>query len=299
MRREWLERDYYEILGVGRNASAKEVKKAYRKLAQTYHPDANPDDADAERKFKDINEAYDVIGDADQRKEYDQVRDAFSRGEFVGGPGGRAQYVRFEDLGDFFSGDVGDLLGGFFGRGGPRAAPGQDYTADLNLTFHEAIGGVTKTVAANGRSTKVKVPAGIADGATVKVKGKGGPGHNGGPPGDLYVRVHVAGHPIFGRSGSNLRVTVPISFAEAVLGAEIDVPTLEGRVRLRVPPGTRTGKTFRVKGKGVARPRGGVGDLLVKVEVDVPAELSEEERELLERLRRYDDGRNPRAHLGV
>ena len=305
MRREWSEKDYYAVLGVPRSASDKDVKKAFRKLAQKYHPDTNPDDPASEAKFKDVNEAYEVLGDAEQRKEYDQFRDAFARGEFVGGPGGGAQYVRMEDLGDLFGGmgtgagggNLNDLLGGMFG-GGPRASAGQDVSTDVALSFHEGISGVTKMVSFNGSSTKVKIPAGVADGATVKVRGKGGPGYNGGPAGDLYVRVKVAGHPIFSRTGADLRVTVPISYTEAALGAEIDVPTLERTVRLKVPAGTTTGKVFRIKGKGVKTTKR-QGDLLVRVEVEVPAHLDGDEKELLEQLRRYEEKRNPRGHLGV
>jgi molecular chaperone DnaJ len=302
MRREWADKDYYSVLGVARNASDKEIKKAFRKLAQKYHPDANPDNVAAEAKFKDINEANEVLGDPAQRQEYDQFRAAFARGEFVGGPGGGAQYVRMEDLGDLFgaggAGGIDDLLGSVFGRSGPRATAGHDVSADISLSFHDAIAGVTRVVSYNGGSAKVKIPAGVADGATVKVRGKGGPGFNGGRPGDLYVRVKVAGHPIFGRNGANLLVNVPISYTEAALGAEIAVPTLEGSVRLKVPAGTTTGKTFRITGKGIAT-TARTGDLMVTVEVDVPGEIEDEERELLEQLRRYDEKRNPRSHLGL
>jgi molecular chaperone DnaJ len=302
MRREWADKDYYSVLGVARTASDKEIKKAFRKLAQKYHPDANPDDASAEAKFKDINEANEVLGDPAQRQEYDRFRDAFARGEFVGGPGGGAQYVRMEDLGDLFggsgAGSINDLLGSVFGRSGPRATAGHDVSADISLTFHEAVAGVTRAVSHNGGSTKVKLPAGVADGATVKVRGKGGPGFNGGPPGDLYVRVKVGGHPIFGRNGANLVVNVPISYTEAALGAEIAVPTLDGSVRLKVPAGTTTGKTFRVTGKGITT-TDRTGDLMVTVEVDVPDQLEDEEKELLEQLRIYEEKRSPRSHLGL
>jgi molecular chaperone DnaJ len=302
MRREWADKDYYSVLGVSRSAGDKEIKKAFRKLAQKYHPDANPDDPQAESRFKDINEAYEVLGDADQRKEYDQFRDAFARGEFVGAPGGGAQYVRMEDLGDLFGsggGSINDLLGSMFGgTRGPRSSAGQDLSADVSLTFHEAISGVTRTVTSNGGTAKVKIPAGVADAATVKVAGKGAPGFNGGPPGDLYVRVRVAGHPIFGRTGADLRVTVPLTYTEAALGAEIEVPTLDGTVRLKVPAGTTHGKTFRVAGKGITT-KVRQGDLLVKVHVEVPSDVGDDERELLEQLRRYEEKRNPRGHLGA
>ena len=298
MRREWLEKDYYGALDVGREASDKDIKKAYRKLTQKYHPDANPDDVSAEEKFKEITEAYDVLGNHDKRREYDETRDAFSRGEFVGGPGGSAQYVRMEDVGDFLSGDVSDLLGGLFGSGGRGAVKGRDLSTDLHLTFHEAISGVTKSVTGASGPVKAKIPPGVSDGTTIRLRGKGSPGSNGAPSGDLFVRIQVAGHPIFGRSGHNLRVTVPITYAEAALGGEIEVPTLDGQVKLRIPPGTTTGKTFRVRSKGVAS-GGKTGDLLATVEVTVPHDLSSQEEQLLERLREYDKQRNPRAHLGV
>ncbi|MDH3425390.1 MAG: DnaJ domain-containing protein [Acidimicrobiia bacterium] len=300
MRREWLEKDYYSTLSVGRDASEKDIKKAFRKLAQQHHPDANPDNEEAERKFKEANEAYEVLGNPQQRKEYDEARDAFSRGEFVGAPGGGNQYVRVEDMGDFMSGGLGDLLGGLFGQGGGGAfrSQGRDVSTDLNLTFHESISGVTKAITGASGQVRVKVPAGVADGATIKVRAKGVPGSNGGQPGDLYVRVHVAGHPIFRRSGANLRVKVPITYAEAALGAEIDVPTLGDPVKVRVPAGSTTGKTFRVRGKGVST-KEMIGDLLVTVEVAVPKDLSPEEQNLLEQLRSHDKTRNPRSHLGV
>ena len=306
MRKEWLDTDFYAVLGVSKSASEKEIKKAYRKLAQKYHPDTNQGDAEAERKFKELNEAYDVIGDPEQRKEYDHVRDM---GYFVGGPGGGQQYVRVEDLfagaGGGFSGGsrMEDVLGGFgdiFGRGAgqPRPQQGRDITAEVTLSFHQAVAGVTRELNVSGSKVKVRIPQGIDDGAKVKVRGRGEPGYNGGPAGDLFVRVRVGSHPVFGRSGLNLSITVPITFVEAALGADINVPTLDGKVRLRVPPGTPSGKTFRVTGKGVASEKR-AGDLMVTVEVVVPTHLTDEQRALVEKLR--DDGQldNPRSHLGV
>ncbi len=306
MRKEWLETDYYATLGVPKTASDKDLKKAYRKLAQKYHPDKNPDDAAAELKFKEINEAYDVLGDPEQRKEYDHVREM---GYFVGGPGGGQQYVRVEDLfgggarrGGGGFGGIEDLLGGFgdlFGRTAaqPRPQPGRDVTAEVSLSFHEAISGTTRTITVDGSTVKVKIPAGIDDGGRVRVRGRGESGSNGGPPGDLFVKVHAGSHPVFGRSGRNLLITVPVTFAEAALGAEINVPTLDGKVRLRVPAGTQSGKTFRVTGKGVASTKT-TGDLLVTIEVVVPKDLTDDQRSLLEQFRdsTVDD---PRAHLGV
>jgi molecular chaperone DnaJ len=299
-RREWLEKDYYEVLGVDRNASAAEIKKAYRKLAQQNHPDSNPDDPAAEQRFKDASEAYSVLSDKETRVEYDQTRDAFARGAYAGGPGGGTQYVTVEDLGD-----IGDLFGGFGGLsdlfGGARRAArprtGADTEAEVRLSFHEAVQGATRTVSIGGREVTVRIPPGVRDGGRVRVKGKGRPGAGGGAAGDLYVTVHTAGHPIFERDGTNLKVSVPISFTEAALGADVTAPTLEGTVTLKVPPGTQAGKTFRVSGKGIATPSGS-GDLLVTVDVAVPEKLSEEERSLLERLRDLES-ENPRAHLGV
>jgi molecular chaperone DnaJ len=304
VRREWLEKDYYGVLGVDRAATTGDIKKAYRKLAQRYHPDNNPDDTAAETRFREVTEAYDVLADPKARAEYDQARDAFSRGAWAGGPGGRTQYVRVDDVGD-----LGDLLGGLggfgglgdlFGRGRAGSGPrkGADVETDLSLSFHEGVAGATKTVQAGGRSVQVKVPPGIENGARIRLRGKGGPGEDGGPAGDLYVRVHVAPHPIFRRAGKNLEVEVPITFTEAALGARIAVPTLDGKVTLKIPPGTPPGKTFRVTGKGVATPKG-TGDLLVTVTVEVPETLSAEQRELLTRLADLDEQSNPRKHLGV
>jgi molecular chaperone DnaJ len=305
MRREWLEKDYYQTLGVDPGASEKDIKKAYRKLAQQYHPDNNPGDDDAEAKFKDISEAYATLSDAEDRKQYDAARDAVRRGTFTGGPGGGAQYVRIDDLGDLgdlfgggMFGGLGDLFG-FSGRS-TRPAPqrGRDREAEVSLTFHEAIAGVTKKIEADGRRVKVKIPAGIEDGARIRVRGKGWPGSAGGPAGDLYVRIHTGTHPIFERRGADLRVDVPVSFSEAALGANITAPTLNGKVTLRMPPGTPNGKTFRVKGRGISTPKR-TGDLLVTVEVQVPGHLDEDARSLLERLRDLEADQNPRAHLGV
>jgi len=313
MRKEWLEKDYYATLGVSKDAPQKEIKKAFRKLAREFHPDNNPDDAVAEARFKEINEAYDTLSDEDERKEYDHVREM---GYFVGDQGGHQQYVRVEDVfgGGMGGGGFQDLLGGLgdlFGQGGgggggggggrrqqPRPMAGQSLQSDLSLTFHEALAGPTKTIGIDGRTVKVKVPQGIADGTKVRLKGKGGPGANGGPAGDLFVRVHVASHPIFGRSGKrDLTINVPVTFAEAALGAVIQIPTLDGDTKIRVPAGTQGGTTMKVSGKGVETSNG-PGDLLVTLTVNIPIDLSDKQRELLEALR-DDASENPREHLGV
>lgn len=304
MRKEWLEKDYYATLGVSKNASDKEIKKAFRKLAREFHPDNNPGDAVAEARFKEVNEAYDTLSDADDRKEYDHVREM---GYFVGDQGGHQQYVRVEDVfgGGMGGGGFQDLLGGLgdiFGQGArrqqPRPMAGRNLQSDLSLSFHEALAGPTKTVGIDGRTVKVKVPQGIADGTKVRLKGKGEPGANGGPAGDLFVRVHVASHPVFGRSGKrDLTIAVPVTFAEAALGAVIQIPTLDGDTKIRVPAGTQGGTTMKVSGKGVETSNGS-GDLLVTIEVTVPTDLSDTQRELLETFR-DDAPENPREHLGV
>lgn len=303
MRKEWLERDYYKTLGVEKDASDKAIKKAFRRLAQQNHPDANKDDATAEARFKDINEAYDVLGDSERRAEYDKVR---AMGYFAGGTGAPGQpQVRVEDLfGGAAGGSPFDLFGGLgdiFGRQTTsRRTPGRDLTTELGLTFHQAVSGVTRDMSIDGQTVKVKIPKGVADGTRIRVKGKGASGSMGGPPGDLYVVVNVGTHPIFERSGRrDLRLTAPITFVEAALGADITVPTLDGTVKLRIPPGTPHGKTFRVAGRGVADSRDTTGDLLVVVEITVPSKLTDEQKTLLEKFRDNDPDGDPRAHLGV
>jgi molecular chaperone DnaJ len=370
--REWFEKDYYRILGVPDTASAKEIKSAYRKLSRQYHPDANEGESGAEERFKEISAAYDVVGDPGKRKEYDEVRRLGpAAAGFPGGGGGPGGFT-FTD-----GGDLGDLLGGLFGRGGAvrrggarGAGPhrGQDLETELHLTFEDAAAGVTTSVhltseapcstchgsgAKEGtaphtcancggqgvvsdnqglfsfsspcpvcggrgvtiddpcstcrgtgverrpREVKLRVPAGVDELQRIRLKGRGGPGRNGGPPGDLYVIVRVSSHPLFGRKGKDLTLAVPITYPEAALGADITVPTLSGPpVTLRVPAGTRSGRTFRVKGKGVPAAKG-AGDLLVSVEVAVPSKLSGAERKAVEALQAASNGESPRAHLGV
>jgi len=359
--REWFEKDYYKVLGVADNATEKEIKSAYRRLSKQHHPDSGGD----EETFKEVSAAFDVVGDPEKRKEYDEVRrlgpvgNAFSGG--AGGPGFSQGSFRIDDL--------GDLFGGLFNRGRGRgpAGPqrGADLEAELHLAFLDAINGVTTTVnltsdaacntcggtgAAPGtapvicstcggrgvldenqglfsfsqpcrtcggtgmrvetpcptchgsgverrpRQVKVRIPAGVDDGQRIRLKGKGAAGLNGGPAGDLYVVVRVGSHPLFGRKGRNLTITVPITFPEAALGATVTVPTLGDPVTLRIPAGTNSGKTFRVRGRGVPMSKG-AGDLLVTVDVKVPEQLSDTERELVEKL--AAEVESPRRHLGV
>ena len=304
MRKEWMEKDYYAALGVAKDASQKDIKKAFRKLAREFHPDTNPGDDVAETRFKEINEAYDTIGSEDTRREYDHAREM---GYFVGGPAGGQQYVRVEDLlGEGFRGGASaqDLFGGLqdlFGgaRRQPRAPKGRDASGAISLSFHEALSGPTKEFTIGSRSVKVKIPMGVANGTKVRVKGRGQPGTNGGPAGDLYVEVQVAEHPIFGRSGrKDLTLTVPVTYAEAALGAVVSVPTLDGTTKIKIPPGTQPGTTMKLSGKGVEL-KNSTGDLLVTIDVAVPTDLSEDEKTALEALRDAESEWNPRSHFGV
>ena len=296
--REWLERDYYKTLGVSSTASKDEIKKAYRKLAQQYHPDTNKGDAAAEARFKEISEAYAVLGNDDKRKEYDEMR-RYGGGGFgfrPGGPGRGGRNVRV-DIGDLFGGngvDLGDLFGGFGFRGPQKGA---DAEAEVVLSFEQAVEGTTIELASG---TKVRIPPAVTDGTRIRVSGKGAPGPQGAEPGDLYVNVRVRPHPVFtqGRDG-DLTVEVPVTFPEAALGANVVVPTLDGHVTVKVPPGTQHGRMLRVRGKGGPRasgPHPPRGDLLVKIGVEVPRKLSRKEREALERFAEVHEA-SPRAHL--
>ncbi|MEX2660079.1 MAG: molecular chaperone DnaJ [Acidimicrobiales bacterium] len=373
--REWFEKDYYKALGVDSSADQRAITRAYRKLARETHPDTNPGKED---RFKEVSAAYDVVGDPERRKEYDQVRsrgpvgNPFGGGAGAGtGPFGGGAGFRVDDLGD-----LGDVLGGIFGRGrgrpgatrptGPKR--GTDLETELHLSFVDAVNGITTTVhltseapcstcSGSGaepgtapitcpvcggrgvtddnqglfsfsspctrcggrgriveqpchtcrgtgterrpRAVKVRIPSGVEHGQRIRLKGRGTPGRDGGPAGDLFVVVLVGSHPLFGRRGKDLTLSVPITFPEAALGAEVTVPTLDGpTVTLRVPPGTRSGRTFRVRGRGVPDPSG-AGDLLVTVDVAVPVTLSDAEREAVEALASASaaDGASPRAHL--
>jgi molecular chaperone DnaJ len=281
--RAWFEKDFYAVLGVPEGAPADEIKRAYKKIARQYHPDRNPGDSSAEEKMKDASEAYDVLSDAKKREEYDQMR-RMSRSGYAGGaPGaGWQSNVRYEDI-PF---DIEDLLGGMFGgraRGGNGRRRASDVEVVARISFDDAMKGVELPVRVGGvggagAEFKVRVPAGIQNGARIRARGRGGEG------GDLYVRVEVAPHPVFGREGADLTVTVAISYADAVLGTTIEAPALDGKVKLKVPAGTAPGTTLRARGKGAPKPGGGRGDLLVTLQVEVPKHPSKEERELIEQL---------------
>lgn len=299
VKREWFDHDYYAVLGVAESASHAEITKAYRKLARTHHPDKNPGDAAAEDRFKEISAAYDVIGDEKTRADYDQARRMGPMGGFGRGGGGGAGGFDFngQDLGDL-SGLLGNMFGGGFGdQGRPRARKGRDQEARLSISFDEAMRGTTTTLSlsdnSGDRSMKVRIPSGVESGQRIRLRGKGGHGN---PPGDLYVIVAVEDHALFGRDGKRLTLSVPITFVEAALGADIEVPTYAGSpVTVRIPAGTQHGRTLRVRGAGVSTDDGD-GDLLVTVTVAVPANLSPKERDALETLAALSD-ESPRRHL--
>ena len=381
--KDWLEKDYYKILGVSKDAKPEEIKKAFRKIARENHPDAKPGDKKAEAKFKEASEANSVLSDPKKRKEYDEQRSLFGSGfRFpgaggtrpggFGAPGGPSMEDLFRNA---TSGnqDISDLFGGLFGGTTSRRTTrnprrGTDIEGEVSIDFTQAVEGTTvamQTVSdapcsscrgtgakagtvpkvcttcqgsgmkesqtsggfaiaepcpdcrgrglvvddpcpdcsgsGRARSTntmQVRVPAGVTDGQRIRIKGKGGAGENGGPPGDLYVLVNVRPHPVFGRKGDNLTLVVPVTFPEAALGADIEVPTLNGpRVRLRIPAGTPNGRTFRVRGKGVRKANGDHGDLLVTVDVQVPSSLSAEAEAALRHYADVAGSGNPRAGL--
>ncbi|MEV4686546.1 DnaJ C-terminal domain-containing protein [Microbacterium sp. LWH3-1.2] len=322
---DWFDKDFYSVLGVSKDVSEADLKKTYRKLARKYHPDSNQGDAAAEAKFKEVSEAYAVLSDAEQRKEYDQIRAMGSGARFTaGGQGGAggfedvfsmfnqgrgARYQSAEDFDDIFamfnqqqggsgfgSGRFGQPSGGYRGFGGPTR--GADVTARTTIDFVTATRGETITLQGeDGKPFKVKIPAGVADGQKIRLRGRGRHSPDGGENGDIVVQVTVRPHPVFTRDGLNLRVTVPVTFTEAALGATIEVPTLGGDpVRLRVAPGTPSGRVLRVKGRGVETAKG-TGDLLAEVQVAVPSHLDEAAREALERFQSLEPKENPRADL--
>lgn len=380
--RDYAEKDYYKTLGVSRDASQDEISKAYRKLARRYHPDANPDDPNAEDQFKEISEAYQVLSDSEKRQEYDRIRDMVESGAFASGGdpfGGMGGFARAGSAGGMGGMDLGDLLGGLFGEAGPsgaggaqgrrRSAAGQrgrDAETTLTLSFDDAMAGVTTTLQVAGRAAcdtcggsgakpgtspvpcsacggrgqvlsdqglfsfaqtctvcggqgmritdpcgtcggsgvvsttrrvRARIPAGVKDGARIRLKGKGEPGPRGGPAGDLYVKVRVQPHELFGRRGDDLTLTVPVTFAEATLGTTLRVPTREGEVSVKVPAGTPSGKRLRVRGHGAPKSGGGHGDLLVTVEIHVPKNLTKTQKKLLQDFADTEDPEELRAHL--
>jgi len=292
---DWIEKDFYKILGVTKGVSDADLKKAYRKLAKANHPDLHPGDHAAESRFKDISEAYDVLSDVTERKEYDAVRAMGGGARFqAGGRGG--QGGGFEDVfSNFFGG--GGFPGGGFGGGGFAPQRGQDLTTSSSVDFIDSIHGTNIKLTISGKPVTLKVPAGIQDGQKLKLKGKGQPSPNGGQAGDLVVTIKVRPHPVFTRDGDNVRVVVPVTFAEAVLGAIISVPVLGGEpVKLKVAPGTPNGRTLRVKGKGVQH-ESHQGDLLASVDILVPNRISKKAEEALRAFDNEIPVEDPRATL--
>ena len=313
-------KDYYKMLGVERNATEEVIKKSYRKLARKYHPDVSKE-KNAEEKFKEVQEAYDVVGDAEKRKAYDEMgyyqpgqdfrpppdwQQQFRTGN-AGGQGG------FQDLGDIDLSDLFSGLGRGFGggqRGGSMRMPGQDFEVTAHLSVEEVARGLEievpiagTEVDSNGqlrRSTKnvkVRIPKGATDGQRLRVPGQGGPGRGGGPNGDLYVNIQLRPHDLFKVSGHDLYLELPVAPWEAALGAEIEVPTLDGRITLKVPPGSRAGQKLRLRSKGLPRPGGGEGDLFAVLQIVTPSAIGDREKELYRELQNASKF-NPRAHFG-
>lgn len=293
---DWFDKDFYAILGVSKDAPEAEIKKVYRKLARQYHPDSNPGDAKAEAKFKEISEAFSVLSDAEQRKEYDAVRAMGGGARFTAGGQGAGG---FEDVfSNLFGGGGRGFPGGFGGGFDFGPTPGVDLTARTSIDFIDSIKGATIKLSLQGMEPlNVKIPAGVQDGQKIKLRGKGRPSPNGGPSGDLIVTVRVKPHPVFTRDGANLRVTVPVTFTEAALGATISVPTLGGEpVKLKIHPGIPNGRVLRIKGRGVDAGNTR-GDLLATVEVAVPSHLSEKAKKALQEFEEVMPKDDPRADL--
>ena len=348
---DWLDKDFYKVLGVDKDADQETIRKAYRKLARKWHPDQNPGDAAAEAKFKDIGEAYNVLSDAKQREQYDAIRSMAGGGaRFTGAPGGGGGGAAgFEDIfGSMFGGGGGDggrvrfstnggpgfddILSNLFGGGqatggagyggaggaGAGANPfggfgggsgggspfgsagptqGADLHASTSLSFRQALEGTTVRMTVEGSSMTVRIPEGVRDGQKIRLRGKGRPGSGGGAPGDLVVKITVEPHPLYRRDGDNLRVTVPVSYPEAVLGATVQVPLIDGNhVSVKVPKGTNSGAVLRVRGRGVKHGRKS-GDLLIEIEIATPSKLSREQKDAVESLRDALGDWNPREGL--
>jgi DnaJ-class molecular chaperone len=287
-----MAQDYYQTLGLSKSASAEEIQKAYRKLARKYHPDLNPDDKAAQQKFKDIQLAYDTLNDAEKRKMYDQFGPEYERAQqspFRGGGTGGFEQVFGGGAGPGgfqFEGDLGDLLRQFTGGGGGTGRPGRsrtptkgrDLSIEHTIPFNTAVlgGEASISIQRGGKmeSLQVKIPPGVETGRKIRLRGQGEAAHKGGPQGDLIVTLNVASHPFFKRTGQNLELRLPITLGEAVKGATIDLPTPDGTVALRIPPGSSSGRRLRVKGQGVHSTDGIAGDLFVELQIKLPEHLA-------------------------
>ena len=286
MSRDWLDKNFYATLGVPQNASIEEIKKAYKKLARENHPDLNPGDLEAEKKFKEVSEAHSVLGDERKKQEYDQNRTMGASGF----GGFTSQGFTVDDFGDIF-----ENLGDIFGFGGRRK--GQTYQTNINISFNEAASGI-EVVLPLEESIKVKVPAGVDNGSVIRLRGRGGPGAAGAPDGDLLVQVSVEPHKFFKRSNMDLILEVPLLFTEAALGASIKIPTLSKSVTLKIPSGTPSGKTFKIRGEGITPQGRRSGDLYVKVFIIPPTNLSRSAKKHLEKFRdQFESGDSPRKYL--
>jgi len=290
------DKDYYDILGVKKSASEDEIKKAYRSLAKKHHPDKNKGNKEAESRFKELSEAYAVLSDKEKRSQYDRLgREAFSPGGGQGGGNPFGAGFDFSQFTDQFGGARGgrrtttsggqrrgssggftDIFSDLFGGGGGfQQGPerGQDLEAELTIDFRDAVLGATMDLVVGGNPIKVKIPEGVAEGQRIRLRGKGAPGSAGGPVGDLNVLVHVRSHPLFDRRGDDIHIELPVTVGEAIRGAEIDVPTIHGPVRARIPTGTQGGQTFRLKKKGVKKKGDTYGDHYYRVLITVPKEV--------------------------
>jgi DnaJ-class molecular chaperone len=322
-------RDYYKLLGINKNASQDEIKTAFRKMARKYHPDVNPNDPSAEEKFKEINEAYEVLKDPKTREQYDKFGHDFKRYENVppgwqpgagarsgGGPGFRYTYttsgpggqqVNLEDLfgssGGGGFGGIGDIFGDLFGdvfnvKGGrtsqrrrPRPQSGDDLKYPLNIGFEESYHGTTKNISfrnpatGEAKTVKLRIPAGVKDGIKLRVAGEGMPGQRGGGPGDLYVEINVRPHNTFKREGDDLIAKKYIKYSQAVLGAKVPVPSLNGRIKLTIPPGTQSGAKFRIPNKGFPKVNTNIrGNLIIETQIEIPKSVSPQQRSVVEEI---------------
>ena len=286
-------KDYYKVLGVERAASEDEIKKAYRKLARKYHPDVSKE-ANAKEKFQEVSEAYETLRDKEKRAAYDSLGSGFRPGQDFRPPpdwfdrfgAGRAEDLRDVDLSDLFEqmGIFGRARGrGGFGRSVP--IPGEDYETPVRITLEEAARGTERAFQMDGQSLTARIPKGATDGQRLRLRGKGGAGMNGGPAGDLYLQIVLEPHALFRPRGHDLEIEVPVTPWEAALGAQIEVPTLDGRVTMKIPAGSKGGQKLRLSGKGLPRPGGGAGDLYAVLEIAVPSTLTESERKIYESLR--------------